>query len=284
MLPFVKIPGSTAYCVIYLRIIGILIHILIGTYLYHATKDEIGKKGAFLLTIFHLNFLPKWVCMPEFELMHYWGILLTFLLLYRHEKNGKYLYAVLAGAAYFVTVLCYPSMIILFPLYLIVQRQGKYPIKAPLLFSLGVGIPACFFSGGVISYMTPAEIKEFVGYILMDSSHTGENASYKWLRYLGECLEQLKYIGIGLGIALGVTLVIALIVKFGAKKKLKIRDLSIIAVSVLVFMFCIQTVYGYLLGDQNQFYMQVRFLVLVIAKWNSYTEFCRAWFPCRRFF
>lgn len=265
LLPFVRITGSTAYCVIYLRIIGILIHILIGTYLYHVTKDEIGKKGAFLLTIFHLNFLPKWVCMPEFELMHYWGMLMTFLLLYRHEKNGKYPYAVLAGAAYFVTVLCYPSMIILFPLYLIVQRLGKYPIRAALLFTIGVGVPACFLSGGVISYMTPTEVFKFTNYILMDSSHTGENASYKWLRYFGEFLEQLKYIGIGLGMALGVTLVIALIVKFGAKKKLKIKELSLIAISVLVFMLCVQTIYGYLLGDQNQFYMQVRFLVLVIA-------------------
>ena len=57
-------------------------------FLYRTAKDEAGKKGAFLLTIFHMNFLPKWVAMPEFELIHYWGMLMTFLLFYPFERSG----------------------------------------------------------------------------------------------------------------------------------------------------------------------------------------------------
>ena len=82
LFPFVKLAGSTAYSVIYLRIIGTLLHLAVGFFLYRTTKEEAGGKAAFLLTVFHLNFLSKWVAMPEFELMHYWCMILIFLLLY----------------------------------------------------------------------------------------------------------------------------------------------------------------------------------------------------------
>ena len=265
LFPYVKLSGTTAYCVIFLRIVGIIIHILIGQYLYHVTKEEAGKKSAFLITILHLNFLPKWVSMPEFELMHYWGAILIFLLLYRHEKTGKNLYSLFAGLAYTVTVLCYPSLIILFPLYLIVIKKGRYPIKGPLLFTLGAGIPACFTGGWILSYMMPSQIREFAGYILMDASHTGENASFKWIRYFWEVLDQLKIVAIAFAIAIGLTLVLTLILKFAGKAKLRFKEIAVIAVSLCIVVLSIETLYGYLLDDKNQFYLQVRFVIPVIA-------------------
>ena len=261
--PFVKLSGSTTYCVIFLRIIGILIHILIAQYIFHVSKDEVGKKGAFLLTVFHLNFLPKWVSMPEFELMHYWSMLLVFLLLYRHEKTGKNPYAAFAGVAFFSAILCYPSMVLLFPFYLIVSRKGKYPIKAPILFTIGTAVPACILSGWVLSYMTPSQIRTFVGYILMDSSHT-ENPSLKWTRYLWELLDQAKCLGIALGIAAVLTLIAALIIKFAGKKKLQFKKLLLTAVLLCTVLLSIQALYGFVFGDKNQFYLQVRYLVLVV--------------------
>lgn len=261
--PFVRLSGSSDYCVIYLRIVGILIHILIGQYLQHVSKEEIGKKGAFLLFIFHMNFLPKWVSMPEFELMHYWSMLLVFLLLYRLEKTGKNPYAAFAGLAYFSAVLCYPSMILLFPFYLIVTRKGKYPIKAPILFTLGVGVPACILSGWIISYMSPSDIRTFAGYILMDSSHT-EKASLKWTRYLWELLDQAKCLGIALGVAAVITLIAALVIKFALKKNIQFKKLLLTAVFLCCVVLSIQTLYGFVFDNKNQFYMQVRYPVLVI--------------------
>ena len=264
LLPYTKIAGGTEYCVIFLRIAGILIHLVIGMFLYDVTKGEAGKKAAFLFMIFHLNFLPKWVCMPEFELMHYWSMLLIFLFLYRHEKCGWHAYPVLAGVAYFVSVLCYPTMIILFPVYLILQYRGKYPVKVPLLFTLGTVIPASILGGWIISYLPISQIKPFVGYILMDSSHTGESVSWKWTKYALELMHQSAAFAICLGIAVVAGLILLLIQKGIRKKDVKFGNVCKTVLFIAVSLLCLNALCGFLFGDQNQFFFQVRYLVLVV--------------------
>ena len=78
--PFIKITGGSAHCVIYLRIVGTIIHFAIGAFLYAIASKQINSKAAFIIFIIHMNFLSKWICLPEFELMHYWAMLLIFLL------------------------------------------------------------------------------------------------------------------------------------------------------------------------------------------------------------
>ena len=75
MLPFLIITnGNTTGIIIYLRIIGSLIHILIGFWFYFAAKRQFNTTTSLLITLVHINFLPKWVSIPEFEIMHYWAV------------------------------------------------------------------------------------------------------------------------------------------------------------------------------------------------------------------
>ena len=265
LFPFVKLSGGTEYCVIFLRIIGVLLHFGVGAYLYHISKEEFGKKGAFLLFLLHMNFLPKWISMPEFELMHYWCMMMIFMLLYEHEKKGKHIYGLLAGAFFLVSCLCYPTMIFLLPVYLLVLRKGTFPNKGVLLFFLGAFVPAAATSGRILMYMSSGEVRKFVGYIFMDASHTGEKTDLKWYIYLMEFLQQNLAFAIALGIAAVITLVLALIVKKVSKKSMGFGKIAVTAVFICATLLSAYTVFGYLFGDENQFFFQVRILVCTVA-------------------
>ena len=67
--PYIWIRGNTDCLVIYLRLIGILIHTGMGIFLYRQIKRSTDRRFAFCMLLLHLNYLPKWVQMPEFELM-----------------------------------------------------------------------------------------------------------------------------------------------------------------------------------------------------------------------
>ena len=58
---FLMITGSTSYMVIYARVLGTVIHLGIGIYLYESLKHHFSKAFCLLLFFIHLNFLPKWV-------------------------------------------------------------------------------------------------------------------------------------------------------------------------------------------------------------------------------
>ena len=75
--PYLAVAGTTNYLVIYLRVIGSMLHIAVGYIFFCAIrKVNCERYPATLILLVHLNFLPKWVQMPEFELMHYWALVL----------------------------------------------------------------------------------------------------------------------------------------------------------------------------------------------------------------
>ena len=67
---YLLIFGTTDYMVIYARVIGTIFHILTGIFLYKTAvgTGKIKKTFSMLLFFLHLNFLPKWVQCPDFEL------------------------------------------------------------------------------------------------------------------------------------------------------------------------------------------------------------------------
>lgn len=89
MFPFLTITGNTTGIIIYLRIIGSLIHLLIGFWFYYAAKQQFNSSASLLIALIHINFLPKWVSIPEFEVMHYWSVCILFLALHFWNKNKQ---------------------------------------------------------------------------------------------------------------------------------------------------------------------------------------------------
>lgn len=280
---------TTDYLIVYLRIIGMLIHTGLGVWLYRNVKKELTEKASFLILFLHLNFLPKWVQMPEFELMHYWFLLAAFLLLYRYfgQEKGDWWRPALAGVCLVGSMMSYPTMIFAYPIYLcglcVLERQkhaarGKQMLRSSLWFTAGAGVSGVAFLAYLFSYQTLDEFMQNVSYIFMDESHTTYTAAEKWAIYGGQTKElgllYLKYMLVAVAIV-AVVLVVSVLV-LGIRKKLNkfcIRKLfsqnlgeTLILVIVILTALALQAkqIVGCLLLDQNQFYFQIRYLAAIL--------------------
>ena len=151
---------TTDYLVIYLRIVGMLIHAGLGVWLYRCLREKFPGIITFAVTMLHMNFFPKWVQMPEFELMHYWFMLTGFLLLYPYFEGDKYSRRrpFLAGVCLVGCMMSYPTMLLLYPVYiiglavlegLIKGRKGKAGLRSGLWLTLG----ALSSGGGFLVYL-----------------------------------------------------------------------------------------------------------------------------------
>lgn len=277
--------GTTEYLVIYLRVIGILIHTGIGIWFYKTIKRDVPQKISFLILFLHLNFLPKWVQMPEFELMHYWFVLAIFLLLYGYfgqEKRG-FLRPALAGVCVVGSMMSYPTMIILYPFLVIglcvLEKQkfglkGLKKLKSSLYLTLGALVSGGGFLVYLLSYQSISEFLENVSYIFLDESHSMEETAFKWQYYKIEIGEHFaSYFG-HMGVALifvAVFLIIRLIVLWVKEKSLKNFitkkgvEFVVISLMVLTAVFMeINQIFGSVLQDENQFYLLLRYVAILI--------------------
>lgn len=276
---------TTDYLIIYLRIVGILIHTGMGLWLYRKLKPEFGQKAAFLLLFLHLNFLPKWIQMPEFELMHYWFLLAAFLLLYSYftESGDKFWKPAAAGVCLLGSMMSYPTMILLYPFYVlglcVLERQkfgkkGLPMFRSSLSFTLGAGGSGIAFLAYLFSYQTPKQWKRYVSYIFLDESHTLYSGADKWqsmiLQIKQHCFWYLKYALTALLFAAILCLFAAVLFKW--KKRplktlftLKNAEPTFLGVLILtVLMMQANQITGCLFRDQNQFYLQIRYLAMIL--------------------
>lgn len=291
--PYIWIRGNTDYLVAYLRIVGILIHTGLGLVLYRQLRKKVYHFFAFCITIVHLNFLPKWIQMPEFELMHYWCLLGIFLVLYAYflGEKPRFLFPFIGGSLLVCSMLCYPTMILLYPFYILaictLERQyfktsGKSFWKSSFFFTLGAVLSGCIFLACLFSYMSFSELKHYISYIFLDTSHRLYTMEEKWTDYLGQLQEQVlegpycRYVLLAVGIILAVYLIYCSI----ASKKNSSEDKPdrmmkffsasgiVPAVSAALVLAGLlmqgRAIYGFLFEDKNQFFMQVRYLVFLL--------------------
>lgn len=79
MLPYYKITGTLTGIVIYLRIIGTLLHLGVSCYLYRIFRHFLKSEYCFFLAMIYFNTIPKLIMLPEFGGMQVWFGTLTFL-------------------------------------------------------------------------------------------------------------------------------------------------------------------------------------------------------------
>lgn len=119
---FIKITGSTTGIVIFLRIIGICIQGIITFILFKALKTYYEKEQAFLISIVFFNMTPKMFASPEFSNMQFWATVLSLIFFYYFfiygidSLKGK-ISLILSAFSYSLSVLSYPTMLILVPVY-----------------------------------------------------------------------------------------------------------------------------------------------------------------------
>lgn len=270
---YLKLAGTTDYLVIYARVIGTLIHILTGIFLYRTAvkKGEMKKLFAMFLFFVHLNFLPKWVQCPEFELQQYWFILLIFLCFYRYyagdcQKKG---YLPLGGALLTAQMFSYPTLILLYPVCLVglffCAGDGgiKEKIKQALVFTAGAFAVGAAFLIYLASYLKPGQFLENIGYIFRDESHTLVSAAVKWKIFGAEFLEMLLPMGIFFGISAALGIVIA-----GYRRKSAFvfqeswQEGIFLAVPISLLLMGLMQLYLFLFQDAGQFIMLWRFFVI----------------------
>lgn len=282
---YLAIFGTTDYLIIYLRIIGIIIHSSTGIWLYNVIKKDFSEKISLLVLFLHLNFLPKWVHMPEFELMHYWFVLMTFLLLYGYfstEKRG-FIKPALAGVCIVGSMMSYPTMILLYP-FLIVglcilekQKFGSQGIKkfrSSLYLTTGALISGCGFLAFLLSYQSVSEFFENVSYIFLDESHSMEENALKWQYFKAEGLEHISIYFEHMGIALimvAAVLIIRAVIMWLKEKSFKnympkkgVEFVLISLMTLTAVLIEINQLYGSVFQDENQFYLLIRYVAIII--------------------
>ena len=289
-IPFLRINGNTEYLIIYLRIIGILIHVILGLVLYCQLKKNINHFSAFIIMILHLNFLPKWVQLPEFELMHYWCLLGIFLVLYAYFLKGnlvarhwyikaRMLLPFLGGCLLVCSMFCYPTMIFLYPFYIlalyVLERhynkiRGSKVWRSSISFTVGAFLTGFLFVIHLFSYMSLDELKRYISYIFMDTSHNLYTMGEKWAIYLEQIQGQTKEYSVYILVGAGIMLVFFLFGKLIFGKRISFHmhtDILHIAVTVLLitgFLMQVTAVYGFLFEDKNQFFLQTRYIAILL--------------------
>ncbi len=270
MLPFLAVTGgSTTGIIIYLRVIGTLIHLLLALWLYCVSRRQFSFMVSLMITLLHINFLPKWVSTPEFELMHYWAVCILFLGLHCwNRERTKTRYLILASVALWVAIMSYPTMLILYPAYAaailyLAKDEPRTKWTALLWFTLPLLLLGLLFIGYVLSYMSFTELLENVSFILMDESHSN-SLVYRSLQYLKELESFLQQLLIYLAVAFPFALFTKkLIIKEKGCPKLSRQLLPILLLFTITFM-SLNHLISSLLGDTNQFYLYLRYLIIVI--------------------
>lgn len=290
---YLKIAGTTTYLVAYGRIVGTLLHLAVGIFLYKTAVrwGNFPRMFSLLLFFLHFMFLPKWVQCPEFELQQYWFALLGFLCFYRYYRGGteKRRLLFFAGAALVGQMFSYPTLIILYPVYLLgiffcrrsdgesgeekSAGKGRRVFKEALWFTAGCAVCGLLFLAYLRSYMTPEEFLRNVGYIFLDKSHTLVSAAVKWGKHGEQCLEILPPMAAVLILSLTAGTILAnrnpADRDFADCKKKdspgrgdRRRKILLLSVAVLFGILGLLQGAGGLFGDKNQFFMCWRFFAI----------------------
>lgn len=184
---------TTEGLVIYLRILGLLMQVAVSAFVYNVFKKTTSKMVGFYiaLTVFALQ--PKGIQIAEFSNLFIWSMLCTMLCFYSiYMKPDKYKkYAILAGVFVCVSVLCYPSYLIVVPFYAIAMYK-LFIKKGHAINVFFLGTCAIIGVGYVSYFLIDMSLEEFlfgIKQMMTDGAHSSSNLE-KLLFYLKE----LKFI------------------------------------------------------------------------------------------
>ncbi len=275
MIPFLLCTGgSTTGVVIYLRILGTLIHLLLAYGFYKEASKRFHKTSGLLIALVHVNFLSKWIVLPEFEIMQYWAACIVFLALLAWTQKPQKRYLIIAGTAFFSMLFTYPTMILLYPVYVfavvrIKKDSCKKRLEALVYFTLPSLALGIIFLLYLFSYMTVSEFAESIGYIFMDKSHS-VSLGKRGILYAGEIKQWCLRIWDMLPVVIGVMIAAVGIQLMGEKKNTRLKEKRISAL-VLAFclsltgIFCIEHIWESLTMDKNQFHLYLRFFLISVT-------------------
>ncbi len=256
LLPFAAlytgITGGTVGIVIFLRLVGVLLQALVGWLFVRCFRDRLPKQAQVLIFLVHMNFLPKWIQLPEFELLHYLLMLLLFVCLDEYHRGHRaLLWAALAGVVNFGLVLNYPDLILLWPLLVFMILKLGQSVPAAMTYTAGLGIPGLLLLGYLFTYLDLNGIITGLKHMASDPSHGLSKATMLTIH-----AQQLT---VPVLICLGIAIVPAIVAQpfvFGRKSGSgkaedgfkKVCHTTCILTTVVAVLSCGCTAYEYVAG------------------------------------
>lgn len=195
---FYHITGSTDGIVIFMRAVGTLLHFTVSLLIYRSVKKAYkGKLTAFLCAAVFFNFLPKYIQSPEYSLIYLWSTVCCAICIAWALQSARR-FAPLFASGVFLAIAClsYPSMVLIYPLYifaffrLIPNKKGR--LHACAAFTAGaVCVAAIFFLLLCLTCGLSTFAENLPG-IFLDASHSAPLA-VKFKGYAKEVLKLCKY-------------------------------------------------------------------------------------------
>lgn len=190
MKPYLALFGTTGV-VLYLRLCGTVLHLMVSFCLYRVLKSLMEKKYAWILALIYFNTIPKQIILPEFGIMQVWFYtLLSLCLIQYYIKGRKRQYLVLASLALVLNVLSYPSCLILFPFLLLLcfRFSGKDKWRDMGMVTLVCCLCGLGYLGMLFTYTFPAELLATLSHILNGDVTHSLALSEKIFSLLSGCL------------------------------------------------------------------------------------------------
>lgn len=181
--------GSSTGLILYMHICGIGFQFLTAYFLYRVLKTVMPQEMedfAFCAGCIYALCYPKGVIAPEYSNLQNWfttGCALCFVMFMhriseksrgRAENGGCWRYLLFSGICLSGAVLAYPSMVILYPVMIVLLCCGlrEKRLRAVLVLSVPCLLFAGIFTGYLFSYMNMEQISRGIAYVLNDGAHS----------------------------------------------------------------------------------------------------------------
>lgn len=174
---------SLNFLMVLLRAEFFVIQTAITWYVYRCFKEcipKLEKEECLLLGLAYFVTTPKCIFIPEYSNLHMWfsTMLALFLLQYyapASKHYGRKRYLVFSGLMLACDVLAYPSMVIFFPVCLVVIWKETREARSKWMDLFAFAAPclggAVLIIGYVLTYMSVSDVLSTIPAILGDGSH-----------------------------------------------------------------------------------------------------------------
>ena len=232
MKPFLAVAGTTGI-VLYLQIMGVLIHGAIVYIFYLFMKKRVNLQTARLMSILFLAVRPKDIVLPEFSNMQIWFSVLLFLsLLYYLEHQNKKKWLILSSVFLCLEVISYPSCIIVwFAVAVLLWIYSATKWKDILLFTVACSIQGCAYIGYFVIRMGGIMplVETLYAIVSSDVSHQKDGGFL--LSFLGT-----KILFSFLWLALGILVAVVICKLLELRKKVEQKREMVILLIWIVLM------------------------------------------------
>lgn len=168
------------YLVLYLRGMGVVIQLALSIGLYRTIQQKYSRGLSFWAALLVFNAYPKWTLIPEFSNLFLWCNLATMICLCRwhwegekkEKRRSRWLF--LGAFFYCGAVLCYPSAILMAPVYLagLYKSLPKRERKIALIFPLTCVGSGTIYVGYFLSHMTVGQFLFGIRQMMTDGVHS----------------------------------------------------------------------------------------------------------------